>query len=482
MIFEKNNRKFVYRLRSLEKILGNDYQELERQVIYFAPFPELNDPMEGFCEISWFGDSIVWKNLFRHYLLCMEYQVSTATLYSPEVSEQFFKREFPIFISEAELPTDLYRQNFKVIKDRFFSYEPINQLVSYLGNKKSPLRKNQLLVILWLISDIALESILFGHDDAGFQPQPFWMTLQNSINERPLLKQFVDAIKMGDSNSEEQIDAIFSILAKEMQENNLKMLCEKEEVFNKITWSYFRSVFQQEYLEYIPQLVYPNWYSASFISEFPKNSVLWGHYGDSNMGVCLVFKAHDEDHQKNLHILLKRPENGSHGSVQKMHLNQIYYSDEREFDVEFFKRLWTQPAYIVHNEWYSDESGQKSPNISEMNPTEETRLAYWDKLKSIQTTKTTNWRYECECRILINGGFYDFSKPKNRIFKYDFNELEGIIFGMRTPVVDKVKIIKIIGQKCMETKRTDFKFYQSRFDYRDSSVVCDEIQSLKFSV
>jgi hypothetical protein len=32
--------------------------------------PELNDPLEGFKDLFWKGDVIVWKNLLRHYLLC----------------------------------------------------------------------------------------------------------------------------------------------------------------------------------------------------------------------------------------------------------------------------------------------------------------------------------------------------------------------------------------------------------------------------
>ena len=161
MITERDDALLVYRLRSIDKLLGEDYLELERQTIYFAPFSELNDPMEGISDMMWLGDSIVWKNLFIHYLLCMEKKVSLATLFTPEESEQFFKFGFPILSSETELPTDLYRQHFEVIKNRFFSYEPVNALVDYLGNRTSALRKNQLSTILSLISDITMTSADF---------------------------------------------------------------------------------------------------------------------------------------------------------------------------------------------------------------------------------------------------------------------------------------------------------------------------------
>jgi hypothetical protein len=43
---------FIYRFRSIQNLIGK-HQELEKQEIYFSPFTELNNPMEGFKEIFW---------------------------------------------------------------------------------------------------------------------------------------------------------------------------------------------------------------------------------------------------------------------------------------------------------------------------------------------------------------------------------------------------------------------------------------------
>jgi hypothetical protein len=61
--------EYLYRFRSIEKLLNEPYQEVESQEIYFSRPDELNDPLEGFKDIFWRGDHIVWRNLFRHYLL-----------------------------------------------------------------------------------------------------------------------------------------------------------------------------------------------------------------------------------------------------------------------------------------------------------------------------------------------------------------------------------------------------------------------------
>jgi hypothetical protein len=60
----------LYRFRPANAILDG-YKELAKQGIYFAAPEKLNDPMEGYRDVFWSGDPIVWRNLIRHYLLCL---------------------------------------------------------------------------------------------------------------------------------------------------------------------------------------------------------------------------------------------------------------------------------------------------------------------------------------------------------------------------------------------------------------------------
>src|SRR5690242_1253768 len=59
-----------YRYRSAGSLLG-DRRELELQTVYFAGPDELNDPMEGFQDVFWAGDFVLWRNLIKHYILCI---------------------------------------------------------------------------------------------------------------------------------------------------------------------------------------------------------------------------------------------------------------------------------------------------------------------------------------------------------------------------------------------------------------------------
>jgi len=69
-----------YRFRSLNKLF-NTYDdnnnaekkitrlgELEEQCIFFPTVQQLNDPMEGYRNLIWKGDKIVWINFIRNFM------------------------------------------------------------------------------------------------------------------------------------------------------------------------------------------------------------------------------------------------------------------------------------------------------------------------------------------------------------------------------------------------------------------------------
>src|SRR5271167_3163235 len=60
----------LYRFRPLEHLLRKG--ELKNQEIFFAHPNQLNDPMEGLRDVFFQGDKIVWKNLLRHYIVCLD--------------------------------------------------------------------------------------------------------------------------------------------------------------------------------------------------------------------------------------------------------------------------------------------------------------------------------------------------------------------------------------------------------------------------
>lgn len=92
------------------------------------------------------------------------------------------------------------------------------------------------------------------------------------------------------------------------------------------------------------------------------------------------------------------------------------------------------------------------------------------------TRKLEAWHYEKEQRLII----YDIENPKSRVTHYDFNDLEGIIFGIKTPIDKKIAICKIIEEKCRASNRTDFKFYQAYYAQEKGFIEHREMTLLKF--
>lgn len=85
---------FLYRFRTADALIGSR-QELQNQEIYFSAPEQLNDPVEGFKDIFWTGDAVVWKNFLNHYLLCLE-QICVSFLLSG-TEDKITGADIPVF-------------------------------------------------------------------------------------------------------------------------------------------------------------------------------------------------------------------------------------------------------------------------------------------------------------------------------------------------------------------------------------------------
>src|ERR1700761_6069379 len=83
----------IYRFRRLENLLGS-HQELTKQEIYFAAPEQLNDPMEGYRDIFWRGDQIIWENFLINYLRCLSHVFLLYLIVGEE--NKFSQNDFPL--------------------------------------------------------------------------------------------------------------------------------------------------------------------------------------------------------------------------------------------------------------------------------------------------------------------------------------------------------------------------------------------------
>jgi hypothetical protein len=131
----------LYRFRPVEAVL-DEYEELAKQEIYFSTPEELNDPMEGYKDVFWSGDRILWRNHLRHYLLCLLQTVYLCVVVGPEFQRADLKNI--IFSAYDSLPDAPVRTIYRRACDRFFANPHIPQLIDTLAKRGTPLRRDEL--------------------------------------------------------------------------------------------------------------------------------------------------------------------------------------------------------------------------------------------------------------------------------------------------------------------------------------------------
>src|ERR1039458_5362 len=109
--------KYIYRFRSMRAAL-DQHEELERQEIHLASPKTLNDPMEGYKDVFWQGDPILWRNLLRHYLLCLLRGYEECLWMAGDAFKD------PVIygrLTDEDLPTEGFRSLFREAVETFFS-------------------------------------------------------------------------------------------------------------------------------------------------------------------------------------------------------------------------------------------------------------------------------------------------------------------------------------------------------------------------
>lgn len=444
-----------YRFRKTKNIF--EHQELEKQQIYFASSEELNDPMEGFKNIVFGGDKIVWRNLFKHYLLCLEYMYQTYLICGEEYSK-YNTDSIPIFRTIEDMETPEYKKLFESIcSDTFKIY---GELIDKIATRTTPVSKEELSKYLYSFNIIALEIIQKNYEFEGLIPKRNKTIEIQKLGIEKYIK-YIDAIEaIIKEHGHEKINQVLKI-SKLQDEDILFSLVIN--TINKSNWLFIVN-FPQNYLNAVEKLTYPKIYVSCFTGEKAiNNSSVWGHYGDCHKGVCLIFEANEN---KKLSLSNAKVGYGHNGIVLgeiSLSFEKIIYRESYP-EIDFFRSIGRLPIPKLNSTWYSGDEGYVSSIHNEIfDNTDNWREAYWGIFSSNNSIKTKDWEYEDEYRLVLNGGEDGKIDKDYRFLKYDFNNLKGLIFGINTPNDEKAKIFEIIQKKCAEHQRKDFELHQAYY-------------------
>lgn len=474
----------MYRFRSIYNLLDG-HQELENQEIYFAPSDDLNDPMEGFLDVYWDGDAIIWENLLKHFLMCIE-QFFSLNLIAGETVE-IKTKEIPVFKNRSVYPTDEYKKIYVQLEKHFFEFEYIKKLPENLSNRNSPLRRSELITYLRLVHAYAIQSITSVYQEYGLvnkrTKRKRFQDLQNFIKEKDPLIEIINRAEKEFSTKADLASTFFSVAGKVTDELNLLTAFHNSSMSISSNKFFLFYEFPQAYVSRIEEIVYPNWYTACFMSSC-SNSSVWSHYGNQHKGVCLKFKtiSKGEKTQLNIEKVIGWNDNGATIGMVPLTFYKVNY-ENKHIEIDFFQSLGRLQVFILRSQWYTDKDGNLSrcakPISKDCEVEDKWHTEYWNSFYKGVTTKLMDWNYENEYRLIVTNMLDDFDTVKSRKLKYDFNSLEGIIFGIKTTTEDKLKIMKIIDDKSTKYNRTDFNFYQAYYSKETGKIEYELLSLIK---
>jgi len=456
--------KLFYRFRSIDSLLG--LQELEKQTIYFASPEELNDSMEGFRDLVFIGDKIVWKNLFKHYLMCLEH-VSQILILAGEKHHKINLDSIPIFKDYDSFPTNIYKKHFLEIAEKFLDI--CDKLIDKISRRTTPIRKDELSIYLDTVHHLAITIIQQSFEDKNIIPKSE-LSLDNNSNTLDATINIIDMLEktLKEKNGELSVNALIEI-QKSMNDNILfSKNIEDKFILNSPNRNFVLVDFVENYINSLEKLMYPDWYTACFMSECTNSSV-WGHYGNNHKGVCLVYEP------------------TTMGDVSLLDLNDraftflpINYNDGFD-EVDFFKSIGRMTINQLETVWYYDEKNNKSKIADDVLDNQDSwRETHLKNFYRDMSTKSKDWEYEKEYRLLYTNSLKDNITQEDKLFTYNFKNLKGLIFGIKTSIEDKIKIVDIIKLKCKEENRKDFEFNQAYYSNREKNIQHRKIGFLKF--
>lgn len=475
-----------YRFRSVEQLLG-EYAELENQTIFFAAMEDLNDPMEGFRDIVWSGDHIVWLNLFKDYVNCLYWGHSFVIVAGPQLPYDLPVRQAWTW---NRAPSPQASQKFTAIWERARDELQISQFADGLEEIGRKLRKDELANYLGIINLSVSGMILQAFFDDGMLTLP-----EGYEHKLEILPLPTTPVPQGTDGA--LLDAIYEEMHASLavhRESGALLLnhyCDSDEndVLRR-NWDRLRIDFPELYVGELSRLIQPDWYVACF-TKTPHSSSMWSHYGDGHRGACLIFEAEDgspeeSDEPRLPTISLCQITGGSWNerdghrdswNFAPLQFREIQYTDRPE-EVNFFTSLGSITGQDLLDLWYTSDDGNVSDlgsHVLNEHDRDDWREQLWSAFHRDLTFKNQEWEYEQEHRLVYYMPLKPALNTNDRVLTYNFKSLVGIIFGMRMSAANKRKIIEIVATKCQEENRDNFQFYQAYYSPHRGEILYERI-------
>ncbi len=473
------NEKFFYRFRSMEALL-EDYQELENEEIYFTPAKYLNDPLEGYMDLSFKGDRILWTNFFKNYIFCLLTFRFMVTLAGND--DKFTKDDINTnFNYKLKEDLSMEGQPYRILCDEIFANPVVQKIIDYFSIREKPISKDELIMFLKGLHFYFLNTFVLVEMKKGMMKAPdeeIQKRYNESLGSLEFLGKAIDTLTQTDDTI-----SVFKTISQFMNTmtDTFVYLRNLQNAENVIAENNFQLLlnFPKLYIDKLYDIMYPYPVLACFSEDYQDLS-MWGYYANSSKGVCLIYKPKVKHNSFFLPIkkvtswgVNKNGEYRESKSFVDMELKPVSYSKQRPL-IPFFRSLGRLTLQQLKTHWYSNCNGEVSEIVHDLLDKlgeDKWRKNYWDNITNCINTKHTSWMHEKEYRVAIIPMFDDeYDTKEKRKLKYKFSSLAGLIFGVNADEQKKLEVIKILHEKCNKYGIKDFKLYQAIYNNESGEI------------
>jgi len=426
-----SNGELLYRFRSMERLI--EKEELQNREIHFASAYALNDPMEGFLNVTWKGDRIAWENFFENFIIALASLVVLSGLRKTVSVED-------LWIPERKEAIE-WRKSQEIVKSlfqTFFEDQGIQGLLCYLSNNPTPLTNREVELLLQEVL-----SPLANHAAALCGYIPRYNAPILDVKRLENLKLFLSTAQPHEAET---------ILRIESLRNEIRPILKRGKIKRTAYVSYVYLDFIPDYLKKLQRTIHRGYLSASFCLTY-RNPALWSYYADAHRGVALIFK-------RPLH-LIEIDSEGKKNEVTTIE-RAIKYDSDPFPEIDAFSNF----AYLTNDclqaAWLRDEKGNCSKIIeSYIENINENRFRYWDMITETRMRKTNDWKHEREVRFMMQSRSSS-EETDGKTCYFESDSLEGIILGCHSSRTHQEKVRDIIEEMNRE-RNTPIKLYQAYY-------------------
>jgi len=277
----------LYHYRSVKNAL----LEIENGTFRFSSPSDVNDPLDGYANVYWQGDTYAWEGLFRNYI-CSLYRVIELYLLAADDTELKQSTVLKDINCYNDVPQGKVLEN---LSNAFLHDDDLQKLILFYSTDRKTCSEEDLECILRVLHTKAVRTCLEALSSIGCIP---YDEVEQVCPQRDTSSAFLNELHRWHEDYPERsiLPKINAVMRDAFERHALanpvadhSSLTDDES--QRVRWLWIYVDYPADYVKEILRLIFPEGYMVCF-SGRSDNSVMWGNYAEEHKGVCLVYNTH----------------------------------------------------------------------------------------------------------------------------------------------------------------------------------------------